>query len=781
MKKLTAITTILLLLTQISAQAAWTYVENEGNKTVNGQTYPYTGTISDGNWEIYVYRPVEGSDEFYLGTGGSGSGARIAGSGSLDLSTLYADTLAAGTPVKIVNVAKSAFYNIGGNLTELYLPNTVTNIGRAAFEDCNKIQKIDLSNTKIRSIHGFAFSWAQNCSEIWLPETLEYIGACAFRTMPNSGVVHFLGDVPRLERTSETNIYGTQFWSYVSQGHFQNVFCGSNGKQWAFCVNAEKYPNWKNLRLTSLYNEENPFPTGENNWIPQKVRYTTNSAYQPPFANTMWTRTTDTDKNGRIYLIQEGTSDGVQKVRPMIGDVTVVEKRYSIEHTVPVFVGAISSPVTVTYTLGDMVTTRQISEDTVLVFSNENLPESTTYDYTIVVEGTNGYDTWDGTVNTVTPDIVLGDFSYELTKDGKAVTFTAVVDVLLTETGTLSLTMNSDEVVNLTIDKTGTYTFVQSLQLGTDYTCTLVGAAGVDTESKSVEFFAERYKWVYTPGAGKNNSQPYTGTITDKNWVLYVYQPDENSNDFYLGCGGRGAGAIKTGSGILDLTQLLDDTTLDGYAVNVVNVANYAFRNANIESITLPNNVTNIGVGAFSGVKHKKVDFTNTKLQSIEKWAFEWNQQLNEVWLPKTLKRLGACAFIVLPNNGVAHFMGDVPVLETTSTTDGTNYAPYVGGNMDKYRNFDPGENNRWVFCVDNKLYPAWNNVADTTHYTDENPFPTSENDWIPQSVRYTVNSNYKAPFAKTLFGREGDTAKNSRTYLVYEKHGELATILFIR
>lgn len=781
MKKLTAITTILLLLTQISAQAAWTYVENEGNKTVNGQNYPYTGTISDGNWEIYVYRPVEGSDEFYLGTGGSGYGARIAGSGSLDLSTLYADTLAAGTPVKIVNVAKSAFYNIGENLTELYLPNTVTNIGRAAFENCKIIQKIDLSNTKIRSIHGFAFSWAQKCSEIWLPETLEYIGACAFRTMPNSGVVHFLGDVPRLERTSETNIYGTQFWPYVSQGHFQNVFCGSNGKQWAFCVNAEKYPNWKNLRLTSLYNEENPFPTGENNWIPQKVRYTTNSAYQPPFANTMWTRTTDTDKNGRIYLIQEGTSDGVQKARPMIGDVTVVEKRYSIEHTVPVFVGTISSPVTVTYTLGDMVTTRQISEDTVLVFSNENLPESTTYDYTIVVEGTNGYDTWDGTVNTVTPDIVLGDFSYELTKDGKTVTFTAVVDVLLTETGTLSLTMNSDEVVNLTIDKTGTYTFVQSLQLGTDYTCTLVGAAGVDTESKSVEFFAERYKWVYTPGAGKNNSQPYTGTITDKNWVLYVYQPDENSNDFYLGCGGRGAGAIKTGSGILDLTQLLDDTTLDGYAVNVVNVANYAFRNANIESITLPNNVTNIGVGAFSGVMHKKVDFTNTKLQSIEKWAFEWNQQLNEVWLPKTLKRLGACAFIVLPNNGVAHFMGDVPVLETTSTTDGTNYAPYVSGNMDKYRNFDPGENDRWVFCVDNKLYPAWNNVTDTTHYTDVNPFPTSENDWIPQSVRYTVNSNYKAPFAKTLFGREGDTANNSRTYLVYEKHGELATILFIR
>lgn len=781
MKKLTAITTILLLLTQISAQAAWTYVENEGNKTVNGQNYPYTGTISDGNWEIYVYRPVEGSDEFYLGTGGSGYGARIAGSGSLDLSTLYEDTLAAGTPVKIVNVAKSAFYNIGGNLTELYLPNTVTNIGYTAFERCDSLKSLDLSNTKIRSIQGFAFCWGQSLTEIWLPETLEYIGACAFRTMPNSGVVHFLGDVPRLERTAESNIYGTQFWPYVSQGHFQNVFCGSNGKQWAFCVNAEKYPNWKNLRLTSLYNEENPFPTGENNWIPQKVRYTTNSAYQPPFANTMWTRTTDTDKNGRIYLIQEGTSDGVQKVRPMIGDVTVVEKRYSIEHTVPVFVGAISSPVTVTYTLGDMVTTRQISEDTVLVFSNENLPESTTYDYTIVVEGTNGYDTWDGTVNTVTPDIVLGDFSYELTKDGKTVTFTAVVDVLLTETGTLSLTMNSDEVVNLTIDKTGTYTFVQSLQLGTDYTCTLVGAAGVDTESKSVEFFAERYKWVYTPGAGKNNSQPYTGTITDKNWVLYVYQPDENSNDFYLGCGGRGAGAIKTGSGILDLTQLLDDTTLDGYAVNVVNVANYAFRNANIESITLPNNVTNIGVGAFSGVTHKKVDFTNTKLQSIEKWAFEWNQQLNEVWLPKTLKRLGACAFIVLPNNGVAHFMGDVPVLETTSTTDGTNYAPYVSGNMDKYRNFDPGENDRWVFCVDNKLYPAWNNVTDTTHYTDENPFPTSENDWIPQSVRYTVNSNYKAPFAKTLFGREGDTANNSRTYLVYEKHGELATILFIR
>lgn len=783
MKKLTAITTILLLLTQISAQAAWTYVENEGNKTVNGQNYPYTGTISDGNWEIYVYRPVEGSDEFYLGTGGSGYGARVAGSGSLDLSTLYADTLAAGTPVKIVNVAKSAFYNIQGNLTELYLPNTVTNIGPAAFEYCNKIQKIDLSNTKIRSIHGFAFSWAQNCSEIWLPETLEYIGACAFRTMPRSGVVHFLGDVPHLEKTAENNIYGTQFWAYITINVYQNILAQPDAR-WAFCVNAEKYPNWKHVIESNWYNEETPFPSNEINWIPQSVRYTVNPEYGVPFGNTAFTRTTEITEhpNNRSYLIQEGTNDGVQIARPYLSKITSDVNRYAITNTIPVFVGTGTKPVTVTYTFNGNTQTIQLENDTVLVFPEEDLEQSSNYEMSVFVEGSNGFDEYSTTLTTLTPEIVLGDFSYELTKDGKTSTFTFDVDMLRVDTGTLSLYINGVEAFTTNIVSTGTYTFVKNnLELNTEYVCQLFGEAGIDSEIKELTFIAERYKWTYTYGPGKKDNCPYTGIISDKNWKLYVYQPDEELNDFYLGCGGNGTSCYIEGSEILDLTQVLDDTTLDGYPVNIVNVADYAMKQVSFESITLPNNVTNIGIGAFSTTSHKKIDLSNTKIRSIQKYAFEWNQSLNEVWLPKTLKFLGQSAFITLPNNGIAHFLGDVPELELTTTSSGSKYHAYLSDTMNKYTNFAPGNNDKWAFCVDNKLYPAWNTCMDTTLYTEEEPFPTSENNWIPEAVRYTVNSNYKVPFAKTKFGRQQETGNNSRTYLIYEKHGELATILFIR
>jgi hypothetical protein len=191
----------LLLLSALTlpASAAWTYTPGAGKQN----NCPYSGIISDGNWQIRVYQPDANSDDFWLGCGGAGTGARVAGSGVLDLSTLYADTDAAGTPVRAVNVAPYFFKNAQDNLTGLVLPNTVTNIGNVAFELCNAsaFKSLDLRNTQIRSIQPFAFAWDQNLAEVWLPETLEYLGKCALRTMPSKVTVHFAGDVPFLQNT----------------------------------------------------------------------------------------------------------------------------------------------------------------------------------------------------------------------------------------------------------------------------------------------------------------------------------------------------------------------------------------------------------------------------------------------------------------------------------------------------------------------------------------------------------------------------------------------------
>ena len=90
-----------LVAAAVPSRGAWIYTESPGKQN----NCPYSGIISDGNWQIRVYRPNANSDDFWLGCGGAGTGARVAGSGVLDLSTLLADTTADGTPVR----AASAF------------------------------------------------------------------------------------------------------------------------------------------------------------------------------------------------------------------------------------------------------------------------------------------------------------------------------------------------------------------------------------------------------------------------------------------------------------------------------------------------------------------------------------------------------------------------------------------------------------------------------------------------------------------------------------------------
>jgi len=69
------------------------------------------------------------------------------------------------------------------------------------------------------------------------------------------------------------------------------------------------YPEWNNLDTTlwttTYYTDENAFPSGEANWIPEAVRYISNPNYKAPFGTTNYGRPTDASTNGRTYLIYE--------------------------------------------------------------------------------------------------------------------------------------------------------------------------------------------------------------------------------------------------------------------------------------------------------------------------------------------------------------------------------------------------------------------------------------------------------------------------------------------
>ena len=768
-----------LLALAIPASAAWTYTAGAGK--VNN--CPYSGIISDGNWQIRVYQPDANSDDFWLGCGGAGTGARVAGSGVLDLSTLLSDTTADGTPIRAVNVAPYFFKGAQGNLTGLVLPNTVTNVGNVAFENCNAnaFTSLDLRNTQIRSIQPFAFAWDQKLAEVWLPETLEYLGKCAFRTMPDKVTIHFAGDVPFLQPPSG-NSYGSSYNAYVSQTEYQNIYQGGTGKQWAFCVNAEKYPNWTRIAKASYYDAENPFPSGEANWVPSAARAI--AAYTAPFGNTWFSRTSDTSANGRSYLIQEGTWSGAPVAKPFFGAPAVDAKRTAITNTIPLWVGS-SAPVTVTYTFNGVTTTLTATADTNLVFGVDSLPDSTAFAWSVSASGSAGWDRLEGTATTLTPDVVLGDPSYTITKDGKCATVSIPVTSLLSASALLEFMLDGRVVFTTNATATGVYSYTDAnLTLGKTYDFTIYGTAGGDEDSKTISFVAERYKWTYTPGAGTKNGKPYTGTITDKNWTIYVYQPDPGSDAFWLGCGGSGTGSRVAGSGDLDLTPVLDDTTENGTPVRIVRVARYAFQNQAVDSLILPNTCTNIGQVAFENSGVQDVDLSQTIVKSIEAFAFAWTGVTN-VTLPKTLDFIGGFAFRNCGEKAVLHFAGRPPELELLTENVGSQYGPYL--QFGTYENiWRSGDNKQCALCVDYKIFPEWAELGapwTTTYYVPvakNVPFPSEEASWIPESVRYTVNPAYQAPFGTTNYGRSYDTSTNGRSYLIYEKHGDACTMILL-
>lgn len=85
-----------------------------------------------------------------------------------------------GREYKVVRIVEGAFRNCTGLTGDLVIPDTVTEIGKAAFERCNFMGELILSDSLVR-IEDSVFHESGFTGELHLPDTLTYIGGGAFQ------------------------------------------------------------------------------------------------------------------------------------------------------------------------------------------------------------------------------------------------------------------------------------------------------------------------------------------------------------------------------------------------------------------------------------------------------------------------------------------------------------------------------------------------------------------------------------------------------------------------
>lgn len=166
MKKtyLLLVSALVASITMPSVYAAWTVEEYNQNSCSH--------KITDGNWEIGVYKYDDTKWSFGKALGNNGS-SYIAGSGVLDLRTLEADC---GVVLKVSN--NGAFEYTSG-LTEVYFPDSMESFTGNTFKQCKALTKV-VFGSGMKSIGYEAFSSCSALKTVSFPEGLEEIQRTAF-------------------------------------------------------------------------------------------------------------------------------------------------------------------------------------------------------------------------------------------------------------------------------------------------------------------------------------------------------------------------------------------------------------------------------------------------------------------------------------------------------------------------------------------------------------------------------------------------------------------------
>ena len=81
-------------------------------------------------------------------------------------------------PNSVTNIGDKAFEDCK-SLVSIKIPNSVTYIGDKAFWKCISLNSINIPNS-VTNIGNFAFSWCKSLTSINIPNSVTYIGNCAF-------------------------------------------------------------------------------------------------------------------------------------------------------------------------------------------------------------------------------------------------------------------------------------------------------------------------------------------------------------------------------------------------------------------------------------------------------------------------------------------------------------------------------------------------------------------------------------------------------------------------
>ena len=770
----------------LPASASWTYVEDPG-KWNNAGDKAYTGYVTDGEtWSIFVLDLGDGTWQLGAGTWGvdSGSGGSCqagttktstgVGSGALDVRDI-----AAGTGMTFSKIGPRCFYNHPA-VTSVTVPDTVVAIGDSAFRSCSALEEIVLENggPAIETLGGNVFEGSQKLHEVDLgstkiatvtrnfdaatgirrlvfPSTLTALENQAFGWITDGDlVVHFKGAMPATIKANAVR----------SRSNNAN-------QKWAFKVDVNTKGTWPVRTDVAFADAQSKLPSVEGETFAEEDYL----GYVYP---------SDLRDNGcgtamRIWVFKEGVPDAVI---PATMSVAVEPGRTGAALVATVDLGT-SASATVTATVDGVAKTVSTSANGTVTLEFDGLSLDTAYAWTATVQGADDDSPAElsGSFSTLPPEVTFGATSFTQPKDGLSATVSLVVATLTSASAEIEFSFDGAVRETRTVTAAGTYGFdVSGLAVGSSYAYSFraVSSENADVAEASGVLDADYYHWIYTPGAGSANGCPYTGTVSDRNWRIRVWQcdPENRPDEFWLGVGSYGTVGVEAGSGVMDLSSLYADTLAAGTPVKIVKVGAYFYGSRNdLAGLVLPDSTREVGYVAFYGDRGLgSVDLSNTKITNIAARAFQDNYGCTNFVLPRTLQKVGGCAFSWGADKRVFHFQGDVP--EVTITQDigtgnnGTDQSFYIGS-----------ANLQQAYCVDSKKFPRWRSDSSTALYADENPSPAGEQSWIPASVRYGTAEGYAKPFGNSTLGRAFDTSASGRAYLIDETVWPVSTLIVVR
>jgi hypothetical protein len=146
-----------------------------------------------------------------------GSAVTITGCDKKVSGALTIPTTIEGNPV--TSIGSGAFQK--SRLTSLTIPDSVTSIGKNAFQNCRSLTSLTIPES-VTSIGYEAFGGCYSLTSITIPESVTEIGRGAFSGCKNLIAVTFLGDAPKLSNLA----------SYTFNNATPTIYCKPEAKGW---------------------------------------------------------------------------------------------------------------------------------------------------------------------------------------------------------------------------------------------------------------------------------------------------------------------------------------------------------------------------------------------------------------------------------------------------------------------------------------------------------------------------------------------------------------------